>query len=88
MTTETPVAFSQAANMSLHLQQGPRMLGIPAPSSVSHADYAVGYYNDGSALIWTRHDGYIVVPAVDRGYRENLEHAARCMGMVPADVAA
>lgn len=55
-------------------------LGIPAPSSVSHQNYSVGYYADCSILIWSRNDGYLVLDAEQTYYRDSVEHLARCLG--------
>ena len=57
------------------------MLGIPAPSSVNHHDYSVGYFDDSSILIWARGEGYIVLDQERTYYRDTVEHLARCLGM-------
>ncbi len=57
------------------------MLGIPAPSSVNHQDYSVGYFDDKSILIWARGEGFIVLDQDRTYYRDTVEHLARCLGL-------
>jgi hypothetical protein len=58
---------------------------IPAPCSVSHENYSVGYFADNSILIWARNEGYIVLDASQTYYRETVEHLARCLGTFSKD---
>lgn len=53
---------------------------IPAPSTVSHSNYSVGYYEDKSILIWAKGEGFIVLDAEQTYYRDTVEHLARCLG--------
>ncbi len=59
---------------------GRRMMGIPAPSSVSHERYAIGYFADHSILIWAHGEGYIVLDSGRTYHRDTVEHLARCLG--------
>lgn len=61
------------------------ILGIYAPSSVSHECYAVGYFSDNSILIWAKGEGYIVLDASQTYCRETVEHLARCLGTFSKD---
>lgn len=80
--------MSQASRWADHLRlQGATndslpILGIlPAPSSVSHGNYSVAYYDDKSILIWAKGEGFIVLDQEQTYYRDTVEHLARCLGM-------
>ena len=77
---------SQAREMTKHLlskdpSASHRLMGIAAPSSVSHERYAVGYFSDKSILIWAHGEGYIVLDGDRTYYRDTVEHLARCLSM-------
>lgn len=57
------------------------LLGIPAPSMVTHQDYAIGYFGDHSILIWARGEDLIVLDEERVYYRDTVEHLARCLGI-------
>ena len=71
--------------LSLDPSGGRLLLGIPAPNSVSHENYSVGYFADKSILIWAKNEGYIVLDASQTYYRETVEHLARCLGTFSKD---
>ena len=52
---------SQARHVAAKLIQGPPMLTIPAHSSVSHSHYQIGFFDDGSALIWSSNHGWLIL---------------------------
>lgn len=79
---------SQASRWADHLRlQGATneslpILGIiPAPSTVSHSNYSIAYYDDHSILIWAKGEGFIVLDEEQTYYRDTVEHLARCLGM-------
>ena len=76
----TATTTSHARQMLERIERMPEMIGIPAPSSVSHTDYKVGFYADHSILIWSRHAGYVVLDESQTYYRDTVEHLARCLG--------
>lgn len=84
MTTTTTVSEARTmgerlARLGATNEQLP-VLGIPAPSAVSHHNYAVGYYADKSILIWARGEGLLVLDAETTYFRDTVEHLARCLG--------
>lgn len=79
---------SQASKWADHLRlQGATneslpILGIiPAPSTVSHSNYSVAYYDDHSILIWAKGEGFVVLDEEQTYYRDTVEHLARCLGL-------
>jgi len=52
----------------------------PAPCSVSGANYSVSYFSDNSILICLNGQVYRVLDEPKTYYREDVEHAARCLG--------
>jgi hypothetical protein len=86
MTTAT--LTSEAKRMADRLSKMPNdgnpgfpTIGMPAPSSVSHQHYAVGYYADKSILVWSINDGFLVLDEEQTYYRDTVEHLARCLGL-------
>ena len=84
MTTATASIASRWAD-HLKLQGAtneslPTLGIIPAPSTVSHNNYSVGYYEDKSILIWAKGEGFIVLDDNQTYYRDTVEHLARCLG--------
>lgn len=84
----TATTTSQASKWAEHLKlQGatneslPTLGIIPAPCSVSHSNYSVGYYPDKSILVWAKGEGFIVLDAEQTYYRDTVEHMARCLGL-------
>lgn len=57
------------------------LLGIPAPSMVSNEEYAIGYFNDHSILIWARGEDLTVLDEDRIYYRDTVDHLARCLGI-------
>lgn len=79
MQTQTSEALAMLEKLVKHGVDCP-LIAMPAPSGVSHPDYKVGYFADGSILIWARGEGYIVLDEPRTYYREDVEHLARCLG--------
>lgn len=69
---------------ALH-EAGPKMIAIVGgDTSVTHNDYHIARYYDGSVLAWTRYDGYFVMPYVPWAAWEAADHAVWCMGLFTA----
>lgn len=56
------------------------LLTIPAPSTIAHINYHVGYFADHSILIWARGEGFIVLDEERTYYRDDVNHLAKCLG--------
>lgn len=79
------IAHTEAALYKALHEAGPKMIGIAGgTSSVTHSDYCIARYYDGSTLAWTRYDGYFVLPHVPLAAWKAAEHAVRCMGLFTA----
>jgi hypothetical protein len=87
MTTATLSDAERYTQVPLHRD----VLGIACGSSVSHAQYAVGYFPDKSFLIATRPwhghpwEWRFIGTAEKTYYRSDIEHAARCLGTLPTE---
>ena len=91
MFTQARSQFDQAAFFKeLHMLSEARkfvefardrkFIGIPAPRSVSHPRYQVGYFRDHSIAIWAEGSGYLVFDDERTYYRDTMENLARCLG--------
>lgn len=78
-------ANTMAAQYKRLHEAGPKMICIVGgASSVTHSDFMMTRYEDGSVLAWTRHDGFFVMPYVPWASWQAAEHALWCMGRFTA----
>lgn len=79
--TTTTTSEARAMTQRLPNNYGDVVIGaIAGVSSVSHPNYRVTYFADNSILIWTKHDGFLVLDETQTYYRNTVEHLARCLG--------